>query len=213
MNAQIEDVVSGCSICSENAIANQKEPLINRKIPLRPWEVVATDLFTVNGLDYLLVVDFYSRIPEIEKLENTSSATVISKLKSIFARHGIPAEVVSDNGPQHTSNEFKKFVSDWDFKHNTSSPRYPQSNGLAEKYVQITKRLIEKARKDGRDPFLSLLEYRNTPIDPPVSCAIINESSSLCPTYYILPVTPNDPRPGLCRGGKRTQAISTKEAV
>ena len=186
MNAQIEDVVSGCSICSENAIANQKEPLINRKIPLRPWEVVATDLFTVNGLDYLLVVDFYSRIPEIEKLENTSSATVISKLKSIFARHGIPAEVVSDNGPQHTSNEFKKFVSDWDFKHNTSSPRYPQSNGLAEKYVQITKRLIEKARKDGRDPFLSLLEYRNTPIDkrPSPAQLLMSRLRSVLPITY-----------------------------
>ena len=186
MNAQIEDVVLGCSICSENAIANQKEPLINRKIPFRPWEVVATDLFTVNGLDYLLVVDFYSRYPEIEKLKNTSSSTVISKLKSIFARHGIPAEVVSDNGPQYTSKEFTKFATDWDFKHNTSSPRYPQSNGLAEKYVQITKRLIEKARKDGRDPFLSLLEYRNTPIDKEASPAQLLMSRRL---RSVLPIT------------------------
>ena len=187
MNAQIEDVVLGCSICSENAIANQKEPLINRKIPFRPWEVVATDLFTVNGLDYLLVVDFYSRYPEIEKLENTSSSIVISKLKSIFARHGIPAEVVSDNGPQYTSKEFTKFATDWDFKHNTSSPRYPQSNGLAEKYVQITKRLIEKARKDGRDPFLSLLEYRNTPIDKEASPAQLLMSRRSVPFYLSHP--------------------------
>ena len=72
------------------------------KDPVETWEVVATDLFTVNRLDYLLVLDFYSRYPEIEKLENTSSAAVIFKSKSIFARHGTPAEVVSDNGPQYT---------------------------------------------------------------------------------------------------------------
>ena len=93
---------------------------------------------------------------------------------------------MSDNGPQYTSNEFRKFATDWDFKHNTSSPRYPQSNGFAEKYVQITKRLIEKARRDGRDPFLSLLEYRNIPIDKKASPAQLLMSRRLC---SVLPIT------------------------
>jgi hypothetical protein len=64
MNAQIQEMVSKCKICLENAACNQKEPLINQRITSRPWEVIATDLFTLNHKDYLLVVDFYSRYPE-----------------------------------------------------------------------------------------------------------------------------------------------------
>ncbi|XP_021340038.1 uncharacterized protein K02A2.6-like [Mizuhopecten yessoensis] len=76
--------------------------------------------------------DYYSRYFEVGKLENTRSATVINQLKSFFARHGIPEEVRSDNGPQYSSKEFRKFAEDWGFDHKTSSPHYPQSNGLAE---------------------------------------------------------------------------------
>ena len=113
------------------------------------------------------------------------SSTVIAKLKGIFARHGIPTEVVSDNSPEYSSKEFARFAAEWDFKHTTSSPRYPQSNGLAEKFVQITKRLIEKARRDGRDPFLSLLEYRNTPIDDKASPAQLLMSRRLRSVFVL----------------------------
>ena len=127
--------------------------------------MVATDLFTLDNSDYLLVVDYYSRFLEVVKLPNTKSATVIMYLKSIFARHGIPSEVISDNGPQYASGEFRSFAQKWEFKHTTVSPLSPQANGLVEKTVQIVKNLLIKAKKDGRDPYLSLLEYRNTPID------------------------------------------------
>ncbi len=56
-------------------------------------------------------------------------------MKSIFARHDIPELVVSDNGPQYTSQEFEEFEKAWNFQHQTSSPAYPQSNGLAERSV------------------------------------------------------------------------------
>ena len=139
--------------------------MIPFRIPCNPWEMVATDLFTLDNLDYLLVVDYHSRFFEVVKLPNTKSATVIMYLKSIFARHGIPSEVISDNGPQYASREFRSFAEKWEFKHTTVSPLNPQANGLVEKAVQIVKNLLIKAKKDGRDPYLSLLEYRNTPID------------------------------------------------
>ena len=92
------------------------------EIPTRLWELVSTDLFKWNGVDYLLVVDSYSCFIEIAKLTDTSSSKVIQHTKSIFARHGIPATVKSDNGPQYSSEEYKKFSSEWGFKHVTSSP-------------------------------------------------------------------------------------------
>jgi len=95
------------------------------------------------------------------QLKNAASKTVINKMKSAFSRHGIPEKVVSDNGPQ----EFSEFAEKWDFIHNTSSLRYPQSNGLAEKTVQTVKRIFDKSEADGQDPYLGILAYRSTPLD------------------------------------------------
>ena len=90
------------------------------------------------------------------------SSTVIRKLKAHFARQGIPDVVISDNGPQSSSREFKKFSQNWEFTHITSSPGYPQSNGKAESAVKTAKRLMKKARMSGQDPYLSIL-HRSTP--------------------------------------------------
>ena len=90
------------------------------------------------------------------------SRAVISKLKQHFARRGIPNTVVSDNGPQFDSDEFHRFACEWEFDHVTSSPGHAQSNGLAESAVKTVKRLIRKAHEDGRDPWLALLDHRNT---------------------------------------------------
>ena len=86
-------------------------------------------------------------------------------MKSIFAYHGIPREIRSDNGSQYTSQEFRKFAQDWHFDHVTTSPYHPQATGLAERTVQTVKNLLMKAHTEGRDPYISILEYRNTPVD------------------------------------------------
>lgn len=62
--------------------------------------------------------------------------------ESHFSRHGIPSEFVSDNGPQFDSHEMKEFAESYRFTHITSSPHYPQSNGLAERTVKTVKQLI-----------------------------------------------------------------------
>ena len=90
-------------------MSNPREPMTVGKIPSRPWEFVSTDSFTFHGDDYLLIVDSYSHFIEIARLTNTSSNTKIQHTKSIFARHGIPAALRSDNGPQYSSDEFKTF--------------------------------------------------------------------------------------------------------
>ena len=165
MNKAIEQMVSRCTICQEYRDSNPKEPMLSGPMSERPWEVVATDLFQWDNKDYLLLVDYYSRYIEIRMLENTTSATVIHHTKSIFARHGIPAMIISDNSPQYTAKEFQKFTKEWGIKHTTTSPYHPQANGLAEKSVQTVKRLLNKAKTDGQDLYLCLLEYRNTMVD------------------------------------------------
>lgn len=164
MSSQIEDIVSSCSVCAKHRNKQQKEPMISHEIPDRPWKKVGTDLFAWNDRDYLLIADYHSKFVEYALLPDTKSKTVIKHMKSIFARQGIPEEVVSDNGPQYSSEKFAEFARKWEFKHTTSSPTYPQSNGLAERMVQTLKKLFQKAKDSGEDVYLALLNYRTTPI-------------------------------------------------
>ena len=76
----------------------------------------------------MLCVDYYSKYPEIAKLTGTPSQHVVTALKSMFSQHGIPDEVMSDNGPQFLSAEFRTFAESWEFVRTMSSPGYPQSN-------------------------------------------------------------------------------------
>ncbi|CAB4044768.1 retrotransposon-like family member retr-1, partial [Paramuricea clavata] len=119
MGKQIAEMVSKCTVCLEHRKENTKEPMIPFKVPTIPWEVVATDLFSLDNSDYLLIVDYLSRYFEVVKLPDTKSSTVITYTKSIFSRHGIPAEVVSDNGPQYSSREFQAVAENWKFKYTT----------------------------------------------------------------------------------------------
>lgn len=164
ISKDIENMVSNCDPCLTFQRKSQKEPLINRELPSENWENIAADLFYLDGKDFLLVVDMFSKYPELISLENTTSGNVINKLKNLFARYGIPKILYSDNGPQFASVEFKNFVKKWDFVHKTSSPNFPQSNGFIERHVQTVKKIVKKAIKGEKDIHLSMLEYRNTPI-------------------------------------------------
>ncbi|XP_052809376.1 uncharacterized protein K02A2.6-like [Mya arenaria] len=129
MSSDISDMVQQCDICLTHRSSNNKEPMQPHQIPEQPWQVVATDIFTLDGVDYLVTVDYYSRFFEVDKLSDTKSITVIRKLKTHFARYGICQKVVSDNAAQFTSEQFITFAREWGFEHTTSSPLYPQSNG------------------------------------------------------------------------------------
>ena len=96
----------------------------------------------------------------MQKLNTTTSSSVVTHLKSIFARFGIPTTLIFDNGPQFDSQEMKEFSQSYGFQRVTISPYYPQANGLAERTVKTVKRLIEHSS----DPYRALLSYRATPI-------------------------------------------------
>ena len=84
---------------------------------------------------YLLLVDYYySNFFELAQLgSNTDATCVIDAKRSQFTYHGSPELLASDNGNQFSCREFRKFTQLWDIEHATSSPRYPQSNGQAER--------------------------------------------------------------------------------
>lgn len=164
MNKNIQDITENCEVCLMHKKSNTKQPLILRELPDGPWSKVGVDLYYYKEINHILVVDYFSKYIETEKLENMSSQATIRTLKSIFARHGIPDEIFSDNATQFSSKEFKEFAKSWNIKHTTSSPTFAQSNGMVERHIGIFKQMMRKCEHDDKDPYLALLELRNTPI-------------------------------------------------
>ena len=158
MSSQIEAKVSKCSTCSQFHRAQPKEPMVIQELP---WAKIGSDQFESNSAHYLLSVDYYSKWIEIAKLSSINSNNVICHLKSQFERYGIPDELISDNGHQYSSLALIEFSNNYGFVHRTSSPKYPQANGEAERAVQTIESLLKKAQ----DPYKALLNYRNTPLE------------------------------------------------
>ena len=109
VSSAVEQFVQSCPVCQKLTIP-PKEPLISPTLPHYPWERIAADLFELKGANYLLVADYYSRFVEVQKLTTITSSNIITQLKAIFARYGIPAAMVTDNGPQFDSYEIKEFA-------------------------------------------------------------------------------------------------------
>ena len=86
LSTQLADMVKRCPECARDTTSNQ-EPLIPTALPQYPWQRVGSDLFVLDGTNYLLVVDYFSRFPEIVRLRETTSTAVIAALKKLFVRY------------------------------------------------------------------------------------------------------------------------------
>ena len=160
LSREVQDMAENGKVCAKHR-QQRAEPLMPTLFPERPWQMIGTDLFELDNLNYLIVVDYFSRYIEVAAMQKTTkSYEVIRALKSIFARHGIPEEVRSDNGPQYASAEFTHFAKEWGFKHTTSSPRFPQSNGEAERAVETTKSQLKKKKTHPKDCWRTGLPLR-----------------------------------------------------
>ena len=210
MNSEIKEAVIKCSVCAEYQAKNPKQPMQTHSIPDRPWSKVGTDLFSLHSNDYIVLVDYYSDFIEVSQLDDTTTATVCDFLKEQFSRHGIPDTLVSDNGSQFTSREFTEFSKEWEFKHVTSSPYHPRSNGKAESAVKIVKNIFKKAISDDKDPWLALLDYRNTPTEGVNSSPAQRLFSRR--TRTLLPVTSNLLHPKVVDGVEEKLQLKRQRA-
>ena len=166
IDKDIENAVRSCCDCQENQKAPASAPLHPWEWPEHPWTRLHIDYAgPFMGKMFLVVVDAHSKWLEIDIVPAATSAHTINKLRTMFATHGLPQMVVSDNGTVFTSAEFKEFMSNNGIRHVTSSPYHPSSNGLAERYVQTFKNAMKKVTTDDLQQQLSifLLRYRSSP--------------------------------------------------
>ena len=159
LNDDLKMKIAACKFCQEQRPRQRSEPLIPTEMPSGPWRKLAADLMEWKGKQYLVVVDYYSRYPVISTLSALSSASVINKLKAMFATHGLPCEVVTDGGSQFTSAAFAEFAKQCEFVHTATSPHFPQANGEAERAVRTAKHIIKQP-----ESWSALLAYRAAPL-------------------------------------------------
>ena len=167
INSDIKHLIESCPTCQHCHPQEPQQLFKPTSAPEYPWHLLSTDYFHFDGSEYLVVTDYYSKMPIIRRIpaSQCNTSKTISVLKELFAEHGIPEVLCTDNGPQFANALFTGFATDWKFDHNTSSPRNPRSNGQAEAAVKTVKGLLTHAKCPGQDPHLALLAYSSTPMD------------------------------------------------
>ena len=168
IDKHIENFVKDCNNCALAAKSPTKTTLQSWPIPSKPWERLHIDYAgPVKGNYFLVVVDAHSKWPEIFPTKSITTTTTINKLSESFATHGLPDVIVSDNGTQFTSENFKNFCLSRGIVHIRTSPFHPQSNGQAERMVDTFKRALKKMEGEEEDIFYNinsfLFSYRSTP--------------------------------------------------
>lgn len=165
MNTQIKQLVTSCTICEKFKRNMQKEALVQEEAPRFPFHVVAMDLFEYAGRDFVAIIDAYSNYLIAMKLNNKTSKHIIDTIRSVFDKIGYPTRIRCDNSP-FNSLEFERFATEYNIVFGYSSPRYPQSNGLAEKGVAIAKNILKRCYEANEVESYQyrVLEYNTTPI-------------------------------------------------
>ncbi|XP_031570808.1 uncharacterized protein K02A2.6-like [Actinia tenebrosa] len=168
MNDEIEQIAKNCASCQETASAPPSLPVAKWNWPSGPWKRLHIDYAgPYMGSMFLVVIDSYSKWLEVIPMKSTTTTATIQQLRKVFANLGLPEHIVSDNGPQFSSSEFKEFLMKNNIRHTLTPPGHTASNGMAERYVRYFKSQLKKMEKDEgtlQDKISRiLLTYRCTP--------------------------------------------------
>ena len=167
LDKDIKSKARSCQGCQELAKDPRAAPLHRWEYPAQPWQRIQIDFAgPVQGKMLLVCTDAHSKWPEIVIMKDTTAEETVEVLRSIFARMGLPEQIVSDNGSQFTSGTFKKFADENGIRHVRGAPYHPSTNGLAERSVQSFKHALKADKSDRSmqhklDRFL--LAYRTAP--------------------------------------------------
>ncbi|XP_005090660.1 uncharacterized protein K02A2.6-like [Aplysia californica] len=166
IDLDIEKMVKDCHRCAEGKNMPAAAPVFAWTFPSNPWERIYVDFWEYEGQKYLVLIDAYSKWPEVIPMTTTTAQRTNDVLKQIFAIHGLPVTLVSDNGPPFRSSEFEEFLQKNGVQNITSQPYMPSTNGSAKRLVQSFKRLMKSSSPGQSGPQrLSkiLLQLRTTP--------------------------------------------------
>lgn len=169
VDVDAERLVRSCHACQVVSAGNPPEPMCTSELPLGPWQDVNLDMCGPfpGGESLLVVIDKYSKWVEVETLSSTTTRDITIRLEKMFAGHGFPLTLTTDNARNLTSAEFESFCDVRGIRHLTVTPLWPQANGSVERQNRTLLKAIRTAVAEGRNWPSSLqtflLAYRTTP--------------------------------------------------
>ncbi|UYV76620.1 K02A2.6-like [Cordylochernes scorpioides] len=166
IDREIEEITRVCRECNINNHTLKQESVHRWESAPTPWYRIHLDFAGpfMNRM-FLIVIDSYSKWPEVIIMNSTTAGNTIRVLRDLFSRYGIPDQVVTDNGPQFVSEEMKYIFKSNGVHHLRSAPYFPATNGLAERFVQTLKRGLKNMRNEELNKSLAnfLFTYRTVP--------------------------------------------------
>ena len=169
IDKKMEAKCKRCLPCQATVSQKPRSPLQMTETPSKPWENVAADFCGPypSGELILVVIDERTRYPEVEIVNNTSAESTIIAMEKMFATHGYPEKLKSDNGPPFKSHALREFFTEKGITHHRVTPRWPEANGLAENFMKSVGKVIKTANMENknwrRELFRFLANYRQTP--------------------------------------------------
>ncbi len=169
IDKSIEDMISNCLPCQACTRKTVREPLQTSSLPKGPWVEVSADICGPfpTGEYVLVALDAYSRYPEIEIVKTINTATITFALERIFATHGIPEEIKTDNGAPFQGKEFAEFSKEKGFFHRRVTPLWPEANGQVENFMKNIGKVAKTAHISGKnwrkELYVFLSNYRAAP--------------------------------------------------
>ena len=169
LDEKVREIVKNCVACQAVGNANSPEPMQITPTVDIPWHTVAIDFhgpITYTQQYLLVLTDLYSKFPEIEIITSTAAPAIIPKLDCIFATHGIPVKLKTDNGPPFNGNEFERYAKALGMEWKPSTPLWPQSNSSVESLMKPIGKVLQTAQLEGKnwkqEQQRFLLTYRTT---------------------------------------------------
>ena len=166
MDKDIESVVTSCQSCAAQRSLPPVAPLHTWPWASHPMQCIHIDFASIEQFQVLVIIDSHSKWIEAMPLRSATASTTVDALRIFFASFGLPTEIVSDNGPQFTAQDFKDFYVNNGIKHTLIPPYHPATNGAAERAMQVVKQAVKKMSNMlslKRRLARFLLIYRNTP--------------------------------------------------
>ena len=166
IDLEIEKQCKECNPCQLTQHNPARTPCQSWDFPTEPWRRLHVDYAgPFMGKMLLIVVDAHSKWIDVEIVNSATAPVTVEKLRKIFATHGLPTTIVSDNGAVFTSEEFETFLKRNGIHHIRITPYHPASNGQAERAVQTVKEGLKRGSNGTLETKLNrfLFHYRTTP--------------------------------------------------
>ena len=164
-----EQLVKECVPCQAAIDTSKPVPLQPSVLPAAPWTELSMDFCgpLPNGMYLMVLIDDYSKFPEVEIINTTTAKAVIPKLDRILSSFGIPRIIRTDNGPPFQGQEFADYAEKMGFKHRKITPLHPKANGEAERFMQPMMKAVRCAKAEDESwkqaLYTYLRNYRATP--------------------------------------------------